>query len=331
MKQKQLVAFFVALAFASLACGAIDTVLGNLMGGEDETLQAISELWSDVPPMDSMTTSQQIEMPAWLKALARPIMDGMMRGLNDGKEAGHWDWTAFSLSGKLPADVQAFYTPERMTSYGWQQADAACMPIAEQGVLCSFVKEEAGKTTGLIIIAATDEQKKETSLFFLRAAGVEVAPVSDQPTPTSVPLSLAPIAPITIGQDLTAIDLCQAIPKENIEAVMGRRLVKAPERFDYYDTPGASGCSYEAEKDPNGEAHYGYVVLTPVEVYANQPLYLNVNVSGIGDEAYFNNGADTRQLWVKIANKVAFVVAFGDIANEDYEQAIARLLVAAIK
>jgi hypothetical protein len=160
---------------------------------------------------------------------------------------------------------------------------------------------------------------------------VEVAPVSDQPTPTSVPLSLAPIAPITIGQDLTAIDLCQAIPKENIEAVMGRRLVKAPERFDYYDTPGASGCSYEAEKDPNGEAHYGYVVLTPVEVYANQPLYLNVNVSGIGDEAYFNNGADTRQLWVKIANKVAFVVAFGDIANEDYEQAIARLLVAAIK
>ena len=55
-----------------------------------------------------------------------------------------------------------------------------------------------------------------------------------------------------------------------------------------------------------------------------------MEVTGIGSEAYFNNGGDTRQLWVKIDNRVAFVVAFGDIANEDYEKAIARLLVTAI-
>ena len=48
-------------------------------------------------------------------------------------------------------------------------------------------------------------------------------------------------------------------------------------------------------------------------------------------EAYFNNGADTRQLWVKMNDQVAFVVAFGDLAKEAGAQAIAKLVAAAIK
>lgn len=140
-----------------------------------------------------------------------------------------------------------------------------------------------------------------------------------------------PIEPITIGGDLTTIDVCGAIPPEDIEAVMGRKLVKTPERFEYYDTGGSSGCTYDAGKDADGEAHFGYVVLTPLQEYDNQPLYENVDVSGIGDEAYFNNGADARQLWVKLEDKVAFVVAFGDVPNEEGAQAIATLLVAAIQ
>jgi len=140
-----------------------------------------------------------------------------------------------------------------------------------------------------------------------------------------------PIAPITIGSDLTAIDLCQSIPQEDIEAVMGRKLAEVPTQFDYYDNGDTSGCFYEAEKDSDGEAHFGYVVLTPLHVYDNQPLYLNEDVSGIGDEAYFNNGADARQLWVKINNKVAFVVAFGDVENEEGAKAIAKLMAEAIK
>lgn len=171
--------FTLPLILATLACGLLDTAVNKAIGG-DSNMTAVSSLWSDVPPMDGMTTAQQIEMPTWLKALARPIMDTMMRGLNNGSDAGHWDWTAFTLSGKAPADVQAFYTPDRMSAFGWQQADTACMPMSENGVLCSFTKEEAGKTTGLIILAATDEQKKETSVFFLRAEGVEGTPV---PTP----------------------------------------------------------------------------------------------------------------------------------------------------
>ena len=79
-----------------------------------------------------------------------------------------------------------------------------------------------------------------------------------------------PIASITIGSDLTAIDLCQAIPQEDIEAVMGRKLAGVPANF--YDSGGKSGCWYEAEKDSSGEAHFGYVILTPVGEYENQQL-----------------------------------------------------------
>src|SRR5512136_859421 len=91
----------------SLACGLLNTVADKATGG-DKNMTAVASLWSDVPPMDGMTTAQQIEMPVWLKALIRPIMDSMMKSLNNGEDAGHWDWTAFTLGSKTPADVQAF-------------------------------------------------------------------------------------------------------------------------------------------------------------------------------------------------------------------------------
>ena len=141
----------------------------------------------------------------------------------------------------------------------------------------------------------------------------------------------APVSPISVGSDLSKTDLCQAIPREDIEAVMGRKLVNPPKHFEFYDTAGTSGCTYEGGKDSDGEAHYGYVVLTPLDVYDKQPLYKKADVSGIGDSAYFNNGGDTRQLWVKINGKVAFVVGFGDIENEEGAKSLARLVVAAIK
>ncbi len=140
-----------------------------------------------------------------------------------------------------------------------------------------------------------------------------------------------PIPPITVGSDLTKINVCQAIPQADIEAVLGRNLVSEPQRFDYYDTQGASGCTYDGGKDSGGTAYFGYVVLMPIGVYNDQPLYQNEAVSGIGDDAYLNNGADARQLWVRIDDKLAFVVAFGDQPNETGAEAIARLLVAAIK
>ena len=141
----------------------------------------------------------------------------------------------------------------------------------------------------------------------------------------------ATVAPMTLGSDLTKIDVCQAIPREDIEAVMGRKLDSAPKHFEYYDTPGSSGCWYEAGKGSNGAAYFGYVVLTPLEAYNSQPLYKNVDVPGLGESAYFNNGADARQLWVKVNDQVAFVVAFGDEPNEAGARAIAQLVISAVR
>lgn len=159
-------------------------------------------------------------------------------------------------------------------------------------------------------------------LIFLLAACAG-AGASSEPT--------VPIAPITITDDLTTIDLCQAIPKEDIEAVMGVELVEPPARYTLRSTDGTSGCYYEGPTDSDRERHFGYVILTPLEVYDNQTLNQMEEVTGIGDAAYFNKGGDARQLWVKLNDKVAFVIGFGDVAKEEGAKAIAELMVAAIK
>lgn len=148
---------------------------------------------------------------------------------------------------------------------------------------------------------------------------------------SSVPEPTVPIAPITIGDDLTTIDLCAAIPQEDIETAMAVKLVEPPTRYTYRNAEGTSGCFYEGPTDSDRERHFGYVILTPLDVYDNQTRNESVDVSGIGDEAYFNQGSDARQLWVKLDNKVAFVVAFGDVAKEEGAKAIARLLVEALQ
>src|SRR5260221_14385956 len=68
-----------AVALATLACGLPTNFLNQAAGG-DSNMQAVTQLWSDVPPMDAMTTAQQIEMPPGLKAPARPIVDTMIGG-----------------------------------------------------------------------------------------------------------------------------------------------------------------------------------------------------------------------------------------------------------
>jgi hypothetical protein len=141
----------------------------------------------------------------------------------------------------------------------------------------------------------------------------------------------ATLAPIAIGSDLSQVDLCCAIPKEDMEVVMERKLASQPERFTYYDTPGTSGCTYDAGKDASGNAYFGYVALTSGSVYDEQPLYKNVDVSGIGAAAYFYNGPDARQLWVKVNDTLALVVAFGDSPNEERAKVIARLVLDAIQ
>lgn len=155
---------------------------------ESGNMTAVAELWPDVPRMDGMIPAHQVDMPVGLKLIARPILDGMMRGVNDGKAAGHWDWTAFSLNGKTAADVQAFYVPAKMTPNGWQsQGGCSNMPTGLSGneaTLCAFQKEQGNKTTGLLIIAANDEKEKAVSVFFIRQEAENTAPTNAQQSPS---------------------------------------------------------------------------------------------------------------------------------------------------
>jgi hypothetical protein len=140
-----------------------------------------------------------------------------------------------------------------------------------------------------------------------------------------------PVDPITISDDLTSIDLCKVIPQTDIETVMRVKLAEPPTRYTLRNADGTSGCYYEGPTDSDRERHFGYVILTPLEVYENQRLNQKEDVAGIGDEAYFNKGGDARQLWVKLNDKAAFVIGFGDVAKDEGAQALAKLIVAALK
>src|SRR5712692_9114835 len=57
------------------------------------------------------------------------------------------------------------------------------------------------------------------------AALTIIAVLACRQTTTTRSEPKAVVVPITIGSDLTRIDLCPAIPREDIEAVMGRKLI----------------------------------------------------------------------------------------------------------
>jgi hypothetical protein len=142
---------------------------------------------------------------------------------------------------------------------------------------------------------------------------------------------LATVAPITLGSDLGKIDVCRAVPRETMEALLGRKLATPPEPFAYGGEAQSSGCAYDGGKDSAGNAVFGYVAFTPASVYASQPLSQKADVAGIGQSAYFTNGADARQLWVKVNERVALVAAFGDKPNEEGTKKLAALLLEALK
>jgi hypothetical protein len=147
----------------SYAERALDTNAGEM--------KSVAQLWSDVPPLEGMKQSQQTEMPLAIRALARPFLNALMGGLNNGKGAGHWDVAFFVLSGKTTRDVEAFYVPARMRNYGWQQ-QGGCANMS-QATFCSFQKKEGNKGTGLLVIAADDDEHKSTALYYIRQEAEE--------------------------------------------------------------------------------------------------------------------------------------------------------------
>jgi hypothetical protein len=115
-----------------------------------------------------------------IKLIARKMMDGMMRGVNDGKDAGNWDFAGYSLKGKTSADIRDFYVASRMEEKGWKPeggcADMGFNTNADTATFCAFQKENAGKTSGLLIISAPDKENNSLSVFFLRQEAQKTTP-----------------------------------------------------------------------------------------------------------------------------------------------------------
>ncbi len=182
MNRRTLVTALALPLLAILACNPLSSVVDKVTGG-DSNLRTVSQLWSDVPRMDGLTPSD-MDMPLPIKLVMRTIIGnlGLLNPEGQDRTTGNIDWIVFT-SAKTPTDVQNYYTSQRMKATGWDVSkDSTCLSGSEQGmaqigVLCGFVKQSGNQETGLLIIAAPDDQTKQTDVFFLR---LEVA---GTPTP----------------------------------------------------------------------------------------------------------------------------------------------------
>ncbi len=177
MKRNLLIAWIALLMPALLACSVIDTVVNQAaskaVGGSDN-LTVISQLWSDVPRMDGLTPSQ-MDLPLPVKLLMRAVLGnlGRLNKPGENQTTGNIDWIVFTTA-KTSDDVKNFYTNARMTAQGWQASqNSTCVSgsaqgVAQVGVFCAFRKRAGSQESDLLIVAASDDQTKQTDVFFLR-------------------------------------------------------------------------------------------------------------------------------------------------------------------
>jgi hypothetical protein len=126
---------------------------------------------------------------------------------------------------------------------------------------------------------------------------------------------------------VTKIDVCKAIPQEEIVKVLGRKLEGHPKPFHFNEARTYSGCEWSAGKDSSKNAYFAYAVIAPVKDYVTNKASATP-VAGLGDEAYTTNGADAQQLWVLINGKAAVMVAIGDRPNPDGAKKLVSYLIA---
>jgi hypothetical protein len=165
--------FTIPLILATLACGLLDTAVNQAVGGGDN-LQKTASLWSDVPQMDGLKPSEMESMPPFIKLAMRFILGNLGRLNPQGQDqtTGNIDWIVFTTD-KTPDDVSNFYTNARMVARGWDDAsqESTCVSgdqagYSQIGVFCVFAKQK--ENVQLAVIAAQDEQTKQTNVFFLR-------------------------------------------------------------------------------------------------------------------------------------------------------------------
>lgn len=164
MKIRKIAIIIIALTAASLACS-----VGSLLPSGSEGLTTTSELWSDVPRIDDLQGSD-LELP-----LAARIFIEAWVGVALSEGNGDASVAVFRTQ-NTTADLEAFYTNERMTASGWEASEdegSTCFTGEEQGVgefglFCLFARDEASEDTTLILIAIPSDQAGNLEVFFVR-------------------------------------------------------------------------------------------------------------------------------------------------------------------
>jgi hypothetical protein len=144
-------------------------------------------------------------------------------------------------------------------------------------------------------------------------------------------LALALASPLVAAQgvvnlgDLRTADLCRAVTSAEVEALLAKSAVTEGKRFSYDGTAASSGCQWDGGKSGR-EAVFAYAAIVPAASMRREPAVSRRPVSGLGREAFLNNGADARQLWVLINDQQALLVARGDRPDDARLEAFARAL-----
>jgi hypothetical protein len=172
MKNRKILALWALIVVLSLSCG-LTSGIGGLVNGSKSN--PVSELWSDVPPMDGMTRiDQELPLPAKL------AIQGFIKSSSNGE--GSLDFIAFK-STKSVTDIINYYSLNRMTKAGWNLKDqngcAGDQTGNTGGAICFFGKENKDNTGSfLVIFTGEDSKTKQTSVYFMRVD------VKDLPTKT---------------------------------------------------------------------------------------------------------------------------------------------------
>lgn len=173
--KKGFVLFLATIMLFILGCGMLNSWLGL-----SSSAGTVSELWSDVPPLEG-STKADLEIPLVFQLMIQAVAKS---GVN---------YIAFTTP-QTPAEIKSFYTTEMMQANGWttvqiEGSDASQQGcVADQanassdGAFCLFSKGDGDKQTLLAIIIAQDEQSQQTSIFYARIEGgnieLQITPAS---------------------------------------------------------------------------------------------------------------------------------------------------------
>ena len=145
------------LALTLLLAVGISCRLAERLTG-DPKAGSVSTLWPDVPPLEGATKAD-LEIPLGARLALRAVMQGKI------------NFIAFTTD-QSAADVQAFYSKERMKAAGWTPNDKGCIGDTEDkdnhGAICLFERKDGNKDEGLAIVLDQDEKAKKTEVFYAR-------------------------------------------------------------------------------------------------------------------------------------------------------------------